>query len=239
MKTEIASGGYHLGVIPDGNRRWAVANGMQASDGHRAGARKMELMVNWAVRHDDIRELSIYGLSEENFKRAPSELSNLYSIYYDGLSKLLNSKEMHDNGVKVNLVSTSSRRVPKDILEVCKELKKETKFYGNKVLNILIGYTGQSEIMRSVSSPMNRLKNLFFGLNEEDIRKSLGVKSTCDFVIRTGEEEADREAKSGFLLWQSAYSEYYHIKKFWPDIEEQDLNEAWSHFTATRRMRGK
>ncbi len=236
---EAAMQQFHMGVIPDGNRRWAMANGMQPSEGHKAGAKKMELLVNWALCHDEIRELSIYGLSEENFKRQPSELSNLYSIYYDGLAKLLGSNEVHDHGVRVNLVSTSPKRVPKNIVDVCMELKSETKYYGNKVLNILIGYTGQSEILKSVSTPMNRVKNLFFGLSEEDILRSLGVKSTCDFVLRTGEEEADREAKSGFLLWQSAYSEYYHLKKFWPDIQEQDLNEAWDYFQHARRMKGK
>ena len=231
--------GFHMGVIPDGNRRWAIANGIHPSEGHRRGADKMELLINWALGHRDVRELSIYGLSEENFKRNPKELANLYDIYYDGLTKLLNSKNLHANKVKVNLVSTSPRRVPQNLVDVCKELKHETKFYGNKVLNILIGYTGQSEILRAVNSPMNRLKNLFFGLTEEDIIRSLGVKTTCDFVIRTGEEEADREAKSGFLLWQSAYSEYYHIKKFWPDLVEADLNEAWDYFSETRRMKGK
>jgi len=231
--------GYHLGIIPDGNRRWALVNGLHASEGHKLGAEKMEMMVNWAVKRNDIKELSIYALSEENFKRNPAELSWLYGIYYDGLSKLLDSKELRELGVKVNFVSTNHKRIPKNIVDVCRELKNETKFYGNKVLNILIGYTGQSEILRSVSTPMNRVKNLFFGLREEDIIKSLGVKSTCDFVIRTGEEEADREAKSGFLLWQSAYSEYYHIKKFWPDLQENDLNEAWQHFINSRRMKGK
>ena len=228
-----------MGVIPDGNRRWALANGLHPSEGHRKGAEKMELLVNWALKHKGIKELSVYGLSEENFKRNPSELNWLYDIYYDKLVKLLSSKEVHNNGVKVNIVSTSPRKVPKNLMDVCQELKSETKFYGNKVLNILIGYTGQSEILSAVSSPMNRLRNLFFGLNEDDIIRSLGVKSTCDFVIRTGEEEADREAKSGFLLWQSAYSEYYHIQKFWPDLEERDLNDAWSYFVNTRRMRGK
>ncbi len=229
---------YHLGIIPDGNRRWATMHGLHASEGHRRGAKKMELMVNWAVNHDDIRELTVYGLSEENFKRNANELNWLYDIYYDGLTKLLKSKEMHKNKVKVNLISTNPRKVPGNITEVCRELKHETKFYGNKVLNILIGYTGQSEILKSVRSPMNRIKNLFFGLNEQDIANSLGVKSSCDFVIRTGEEEAAREAKSGFLLWQSAYSEYYHMEKFWPEIETADLEKAWEYFLHTRRMKG-
>jgi len=230
---------YHLGIIPDGNRRWAQLHGLHASEGHKKGAETMELFVNWAINNNQVKEISIYGLSEENFKRNPKELGWLYDIYYNKLSKLLNSKELHDNKVKVNLISTSPRRIPKNLADVCWDLKSETKSYGNKVLNVLIGYTGQSEILRAVSSPMNRIKNLFFGLNEEDLRKSLRVKNPCDFVVRTSEEEAKREGKSGFLLWQSAYSEFYHIHKFWPDVKEKDLNEAWEYFIHARRNKGK
>ncbi|HZX20604.1 MAG TPA: polyprenyl diphosphate synthase [archaeon] len=230
---------YHVGIIPDGNRRWAMENNELPSEGHKIGARKMELFVDWAMKKPNINEISIYGLSEENFKRNPAELSRLYDIYYDGLMRLLESKQIHDQKVNVNFVSTNHQKVPKNIVDVCKELKSETKFYGNKVLNILLGYTGQSEILRSVSSPMNRVKNLFFGLNETDVSRHLGVKRECDLVIRTGEEEAKREAKSGFLLWQSAYSEYYHIPKYWPQVEEQDFDLAWSYFEHARKLKGK
>jgi len=229
---------YHIGIIPDGNRRWAKNNGLDSKIGHKNGSEKMELFVNWAIKNPDIDEITIYGLSEENFKRNPSELSNLYDIYYKGLSRLLNSKEIHDNKVNVNFISTNASKVPKNIIDVCRELKSETKYYGSKMLNILIGYTGQSEILRSVSSPMNRIKNLFFGLSEKDIARYLRVKNECDLVIRTGEEEAKREAKSGFLLWQSAYSEYYHIPKYWPEVEEKDFDQAWEHFINLKRMKG-
>ncbi|MCH7902186.1 di-trans,poly-cis-decaprenylcistransferase [archaeon] len=229
---------YHIGIIPDGNRRWAKNNGLDTGAGHQSGSEKMELFINWAVKNPEIDEITIYGLSEENFNRNPSELSNLYDIYYKGLSRLLKSKEIHDNKVSVNFISTNSAKVPRNIIDVCKELKSETKYYGSKILNILIGYTGQSEILKSVSSPMNRIKNLFFGLSEEDISKHLRVKHECDLVIRTGEEEAKREAKSGFLLWQSAYSEYYHIPKYWPEVEEKDFDQAWEYFMNSKRLKG-
>ena len=229
---------YHIGIIPDGNRRWAKNNGLDTGAGHQSGSEKMELFINWAIKNPEIDEITIYGLSEENFNRNPSELSNLYDIYYKGLSRLLKSKEIHDNKVSVNFISTNSAKVPRNIIDVCKELKSETKYYGSKILNILIGYTGQSEILKSVSSPMNRIKNLFFGLSEEDISKHLRVKHECDLVIRTGEEEAKREAKSGFLLWQSAYSEYYHIPKYWPEVEEKDFDQAWEYFMNSKRLKG-
>ena len=103
---------------------------------------------------------------------------------------------------------------------------------------MLIGYTGQSEILSAISSPLNRVKNLLFGLSEKDIKSSLKVKTPCDFIIRTGEESEEREARSGFLLWQSAYAEYYHINKFFPEVTEEDFNKAWNHFINTRRRKG-
>ena len=82
MNTMTIPTRYHMGVIPDGNRRWALANNVHPSEGHVRGAQKMELLVNWALRHNDVKELSVYGLSEENFKRNPKELAWLYDIGY-------------------------------------------------------------------------------------------------------------------------------------------------------------
>ncbi|MEM4364162.1 MAG: undecaprenyl diphosphate synthase family protein, partial [Candidatus Diapherotrites archaeon] len=152
--------GYHLGLIPDGNRRWAISRGLDPKVGHKKGAENMEKLVDWAIEHKEIREFSVYALSEENFKRSKDELANLFNIYYEGIDKLLHSEELHKNNVKVNIISTRHTGMPKNLLELCKQIKSETKFYGNKVMNILIGYTGQSEILKSVSSPMNRIKNL-------------------------------------------------------------------------------
>ena len=80
--------------------------------------------------------------------------------------------------------------------------------------------------------------NLLLGLSQEDLENSLKVKRPCDFIIRTGTEEREREPRSGFLLWQSAYSEYYHINKFFPEVTEEDFNKAWEYFTNTRRKKG-
>lgn len=231
--------GFHIGLIPDGNRRWALLNKKHASEGHYRGAEKMEVFLKWALKQPEIREISVYGLSEENFKRTNEELAWLYDIYLQKLNQLLHEKILHDEKVKVNFVSTNQKDIPGSLIDVFKQVKTETKFYGNKVLNIMVGYTGQTEILQAISSPMNRVKNLFFGLTEADLQSRLSIPHDCDFVIRTGEEEARREAKSGFLLWQSAYSEYYHINKYFPEITEKDLNVAWKYFKNTRRKKGK
>jgi len=229
---------YHIGMIPDGNRRWAREKGLEPWEGHMKGAEKGELFIEWCIDRNDISEITVYGLSEENFKRPQIELERLYEIYTEYLTTLINKDKVHEQRVRINIISTNVRPIPPNLRRLFKRIRTETKGYNNKVLNMLIGYTGQSEILSAIASPLNRVKNLLFGLDEQDLKDSLRVKTPCDFIIRTGEESEEREAKSGFLLWQSAYSEYYHINKFFPDVTEEDLNEAWNYFKNTRRRRG-
>ena len=229
---------YHVGLIPDGNRRWAKEKGLEPWDGHSRGAEKGELFIEWGIDHEYISEITVYGLSEENYKRPQEELRRLYALYQDELAKLVNKEKIHQNRVRINIISTNTKPLPRALVRLFSNLETQTKDYENKVLNMLIGYTGQSEILASVSSPLNRLRNLLFGLREIDLKKSLKVKTPCDFIIRTGTEEKEREAKSGFILWQSAYSEYYHINKFFPDLTKEDLDEAWDYFKNTRKKKG-
>jgi tritrans,polycis-undecaprenyl-diphosphate synthase [geranylgeranyl-diphosphate specific] len=229
---------YHIGMIPDGNRRWARERGLDPWEGHERGAEKGELFIEWCIDHEDISEMTVYGLSEENFNRPAQELEKLYSLYDDELTKLINKEKIHNNRVRINIISTNLKPLPQNLVRLLNRIREETKDYENKVLNMLIGYTGQSEILSAVSTPLNRVKNLLFGLSETDMKKGLKVKTPCDFIIRTGSEEKEREARSGFLLWQSAYSEYYHINKFFPEVTEEDFNEAWEYFRNTRRRKG-
>jgi tritrans,polycis-undecaprenyl-diphosphate synthase [geranylgeranyl-diphosphate specific] len=229
---------FHIGLIPDGNRRWAKERGLDPWEGHREGAKKGELFIEWCVDHTDISEITVYGLSEENFKRPAKELGKLYDIYEMELTRLINNEKLHKNRVKVNIISTNFRSLPANLTPLFRRIRAETKQYENKYLNMLIGYTGKSEILNAVSSPLNRIKNLFFGLSDHDLNRGLKVKTPCNFIIRTGEESREREAKSGFLIWQSAYAEYYHINKFFPDATVEDFNTAWDYFLSTRRRLG-
>lgn len=229
---------YHVGMIPDGNRRWAKERSLDPWEGHRIGAEKGELFIEWCIDHEEISEMTVYGLSEENFKRSTKQLQKLYELYEEELTKLMNKEKVHWQKVRINIISTDVKPLPRSLIRLFRRIRIEMKGYDNKVLNILIGYTGQSEILNSISSPLNRVKNLFFGLSEADLRNGLKVKTPCDLIIRTGEESEEREAKSGFLLWQSAYAEYYHINKYFPDVTVEDFNKAWDYFKNTRRRTG-
>jgi len=230
--------GYHIGLIPDGNRRWAKEKGLAPWEGHAQGARKTELFIEWCIDNPEIFEITVYGLSEENFKRPQGELERLYEIYQVEFAELLHREKIHKNRVKVNIISTNAKPFPPELAATFDRIRTTTRGYNNKVLNMLMGYTGQAELMSAISSPLNRVKNLLFGLREKDLVDSLKVKTPCDFVVRTGEEEKEREAKSGFLLWQSTYAEYYHVKKWFPDITGEDMDTAWAYFKTTRRRKG-
>ncbi len=230
--------GYHIGLIPDGNRRWARERHLEPWEGQRKGAEKEELFIEWCIDHKDISEITTYGLSEENFRRPVEELGKLYEIFEEEFTRLINKEKIHTDRVKINIICTNVKPIPKNLRDLFARIRTETKDYENKVLNVLIGYTGQAELLKAVSSPLNRIKNLFLGLSEQDLQKSLMVKRPCDFIVRTGEESEEREARSGFLLWQSAYSEYYHINKFFPDVTMEDFNKAWDYFENTRRRKG-
>jgi undecaprenyl diphosphate synthase len=229
---------YHIGLIPDGNRRWAKEHGLDPWEGHRCGGEKIELFLEWCSDNEDIGEVTIYLLSEENFKRPDSELRELYELYENEFERMINKEKVHIQKLRINVISTNLAPIPASLTRLFNKLEAETKDYGNKVLNLLIGYTGQSEILHSIASPLNRLKNLFFGLREKDLRNCLKVRNPCDFIIRTGEESEEREARSGFLLWQSAYAEYYHINAFFPDVTTEDFDKAWHYFRNTRRRKG-
>ncbi len=230
---------YHVGLIPDGNRRWAQARGLKPWDGHRIGAEKAESFVEWCLDRKEVSEFTIYALSEENFHRPKGELVELFEIYENKLIELSRNERVDQARLRINLVSTRSRPLPQSLLSRARELCRNARRNDGKVLNILLGYTGQSEVLQAVASARNRFRNLVLGLREADIERALKVKSPCDLIIRTGSEEGKREARSGFLLWQSAYSEYYHIDKFFPDVTVTDFDDAWTYFKATARKEGR
>lgn len=196
----------------------------------------------WALSHPEIKSLSVFALSEENFGRPQEELNWLYAIYDQMLKDLATSDVVHDNRVRIRIVSTRTDPIPGYLKETFRKVERATADYVDRVLNVLLGYAGVSEISQAAARvalrPLSRVRALAGGITTSDIERGLLVKEPVDLIIRTGREEGPREAKSGFLLWQSAYAEYYHLEKFWPEITERDLNAAWEYFRGTKRLKG-
>ncbi len=234
----MADGAFHVGLIPDGNRRWAQEAGLTLREGHEHGAQTVEMALDWAYEHPEVAEFTVYGLSEENFKRSAEELDWLFEIYERKLIQLLEDPTLAEREVRVRIVSTCRHRWPRAIGKLVRRIHATTALRQGKRLNVLLGYTGQSELRQAVARPRNRLKNVLGRLTDQDIERGLLVRRPCDLVIRTGYEEAPREAKSGFLLWQSAYAEFQHVPKHFPDLTRADLDELWARFRQQRRRLG-
>jgi undecaprenyl diphosphate synthase len=223
----------HVALIPDGNRRWAKNNNRPEWYGHMMGARKMEKFTDWILKHPEIKTVSIYALSTENLKRDETELKKLWDIYNAEFRKLTNSKKIKENGVKINIIGEQNTWRP-DVKHVAKELMKATKNYTKSVLNVLLAYGGQAEILTMVKEFAKKESNKCEPIKERASRY-LMVNSPVDLVIRTG----GQFRLSNFLLFQTAYAELYFTKTLWPDFNEKEFEKSIRWYYTQKRKFGK
>jgi len=222
----------HLAVIPDGNRRWAKKNNKSYSSGYREGVNRVKDLLEWWV-DTDIKILSLYVLSYENFKnRSDSEINTVLKYLNEVLDEIINKQEkystkLHDHEVKIRFVGLITK-LPKKTVEKMKKVMEMTKDYKNKVLNLLVVYGGRIELLNAVNRILKSKKPA------KNIKNYLWVKDDVDLIIRTG----GFHRLSNLLLYQSAYAELYVLDKLWPEITKDDLNKAVKWFYSVKRNFG-
>ncbi len=228
----------HLGVIIDGNRRWARARGLPPWEGHRAGAKKLEEFLNWCLEAG-IPQVSIYTLSTENLNRPKEELKHIFKILEEYVDGLLNDEKkfslLEKYEVRVRFVGELNR-LPKKLIKVMGKLMKKTAKYQKRVLNFLVAYGSKSEIVNAVKKLAEEL--IKYGkveITEKDIEKHLYVSQPLDLIIRTG----GHQRLSNFLLWQASYAEIYVTKTLWPDFSKKEFMKALKWFSQQERKFGR
>jgi undecaprenyl diphosphate synthase len=219
----------HIGVIIDGNRRYAKERNLPSFKGHEAGAEKIKELLDWSYEFN-IKELTIYCLSTENLKRDKFELDYLFDLFKKFFKKFLDSKEVKEKEVKIKFIGDLSL-VPEEIRKLCYEIEEKTEDYDNYRLNFCFAYGGRLELV----SAFNKLKHIGREITEEDISNSLWLKSNPELIIRTG----DAIRTSNFLPWQSVYSEWVFLEKMWPEFSKEDLEQAIDNFKKRKRNFGK
>ena len=236
QKLNLSESPKHVGVILDGNRRWAKNNLASSRSGHEAGARKIVELLSWC-EEVNVEVVTLWMLSTENLNREKNELNALCEVIAETV------EELSRQG-KWNLVLMGSL----DLLPAwfADGLKKSiTKEHKNKKLtvNLAIGYGGRQEISDAVKSMLEKhlssgesLKDVVSNLNIEEISKYMYTagQPDPDLVIRTSGEQR----LSGFLLWQSAHSEFYFCEAFWPDFRKLDFLRALRSYAARHRRFG-
>ncbi len=221
----------HVGLIMDGNRRWAKSKNLSIVLGHNTGGDNLEKILTYC-RVIDIKELTCYVLSTENYQsRGAANVKTLINMITDFADK--KRQKLINQEVKVKIIgdiSTFSVQAKKSL----EELVNSTKKFHKIVLNLCINYGSQQEILQAVKNLINQ------GIKPEEINlqtftRNLQLTSSPDLIIRTG----GHQRLSNFLLWQAAYSEFYFTETLWPNFTTEELKKAVESFKQSQRNFGK
>ena len=241
LEDEVKSGPIpkHVGIIPDGNRRWARMRGLQEWLGHKEGYKKMREVLIWLL-DAGIEIVTVFAMSTENCsKRKPEERQKLYELIAGGLRELAKEKIVHENEVRVKVIGRKDMW-PQFLKEAAEYLEKATANYGKRHINIAVCYGGRQEIVDAVRKIAEKVKRGELEpeqITEDTISKHLYTANLPDpdLIIRTSGEERI----SNFLLWQSAYSELYFADLYWPEIRRIDILRAIRDYQRRQRRFGK
>ena len=231
----------HIGVILDGNRRWAKANptadgDVSTSRGHRAGANKIVALLDWC-EEVNVKVVTLWLLSNDNLKREAAELNPLLAIIGETVAELgkLGRWEVRPMG--------SLELLPEELRTKLNSVAEKSKGIEGVIVNVAIGYGGRKEIVDAVKNVISEsarsgksAQEIADALSVEDINKNLFTAGQPDpeLVIRTSGEQR----LGGFLLWQSAHSEFYFCEAYWPDFRKVDFLRALRAYSVRERRFG-
>ncbi len=226
----------HVGVIMDGNGRWAKKRGLPRLAGHRAGMASVKTIVN-ASGTIGIQCLTLYAFSVENWLRPRAEVSGLMRILREYLLKEVDELDAKHVRIitsgRTNDLESQARRILLDSIE-------RTKGNNGLVLNLALSYGGKAEIVDAIKRMAHDLSSRKLGaerIDEDTVRQYLYHPEVpdADLIIRTSGENR----MSNFLLWQGAYTEFYTTPTLWPDFREEDLHRALLDYQSRERRYGK
>ena len=221
----------HVGIIMDGNRRWARERNLPTLEGHLRGYKKMRQAPEWFFLRG-VKTLSVFAFSTDNWNRSRDEVNYLMKLIKKAVVEEL--EEAHKKGYRI-LISGRIDELPGDLPESCYEVMDKTKANQQGVLNICLNYGGRAEIINAVRK-MIKNKVELEQVHEGMVKKYLYQSELPDpdIVVRTSGEQR----LSGFQLWQSAYSELLFLKKYWPDFEESDVDLILKEYSERKRRFG-
>lgn len=221
----------HIGIIMDGNRRWAKERGKTTIEGHQAGVDAMKRVADRALERG-VKEMTVFAFSTENWKRSKEEVGALMDLFRWIFSK--QAKEMHEKNIRLRVIG-SREGVAEDILESIDEAEELTKDNTRGVLNMLFNYGGRRDITEAVAKIIKQ------GVKPEDVTEETVSESLAthgmrdlDLLMRTTEYRL-----SGFLPWESVYAEiYFRPDIMWPDCGEKEVDEAIDFYQQRQRRFG-
>lgn len=225
----------HIGIIVDGNGRWAKERGLSRSEGHKSGAKNLEEIILYISKNKIANYLSLYVFSTENFNRSKDEVNYLMDLFMKWF------KKVKDTYLKENikiLFSGQMSYLKKEIVDAIKTLEEYTKDNDGLVVNFCLSYGGRQEIVDATKSIVKEVitkKIDIDDITEEYFQKHLYYDlPDLDYVIRTSGECRI----SNFMLWQISYAEFYFPKTYFPDFNTHELDKALLEYTKRDRRFG-
>ncbi len=221
----------HLGIIMDGNRRWAKEQGLAPTEGHTAGYEKFKQIGDWCL-DQGIEYLTVYAFSTENWKRQATEVNFLMTLFKKALSDELDYYLKKD--VKLNILGDKTAFSP-ELQALIQQAEDKTKNGRRGTLNLAINYGGRAEIVTAIKRIIQD-KKAIDQIDEDLVASYLYTagQPDPDLIIRTSGEQRT----SGFLTWQGVYSELYFLNKHWPAVTTQDLKQAVDNYAKRHRRFG-
>ena len=226
----------HVGVMLDGNRRWAKAVGRDTAHGHRTGAANIEPLLDWC-EEVGVEVVTLWLLSTDNLNRTPEELEPLLEIIEEAVLTLAEQQRwrLHPVGALDLLPSATST--------VLKQAADSTRDVDGLLVNIAVGYGGRREIADAVRSLL--VEHAEKGTSLEELAQVLDVEHIADHLYTKGQPDPDlvirtsgEQRLGGFLLWQSAKSEFYFCEAYWPDFRRVDFLRAIRAYAQRERRFG-
>lgn len=221
----------HLGIILDGNRRWAKSRGLKSIEGHKQGYENLKEIVEAAFKQG-VRYVSAYVFSTENWKRSDEEVSYLMNLILWVAKNEIN--ELNKRKMKILFVGEDDR-LPATVLKAMRNAEEKTKDNTKGVLLICLNYGGQQEIASAVNDYLLQHPGAT-NITPKDIENHLYYPEIppIDLIIRTSGEQR----LSNFMLWRAAYSEFFFSNKHWPDFTPEDLGQALEVYAGRNRRFG-
>ncbi len=224
----------HVAIILDGNGRWAKEKGLTRSMGHDAGFTNLKNISKY-ILSKEIKVLSVYAFSTENFKRSKEEVDYLMHIFTSKFKSCI--KDFNKENIKV-IFSGRDKPLPNKVLKSMKELEEAMKDNTKGILNICINYGGRSELVdtcKKISKMVENKEISIDDIDEELVSRNLyNDLPDVDLMIRTSGELR----LSNFMLWQNSYAEFYFPKTYFPDFDEEEFDKAIIEYTKRDRRFG-
>ena len=218
----------HLGIIMDGNGRWAKKRGMPRTMGHKAGADVFK-KISKECGKIGIEEVTFYAFSTENWNRPKEEVETLMRLFKDYLLEAKADLEASGN-LRIRFVG-EREGISEELLALMDEAVETTSARTGTMINVAVNYGGRQEIVSAVNKLIASGKT---AVTEDDISSLMYTNPECDLIIRPSGEQR----LSNFLLWQAAYSEFWYSDVLWPDFSEKDLHSALADFEKRNRRFG-